>query len=744
MGVSRKVQIAVFIISLLAMLQAADLMNGQPGDSATIYGDNVPDQIEVGRPVRIRLRIVNTGTTTWHRESNLYRVGAGSTNQWVGCSHDNEFAWSNFQYGGYSNSMLDQRAYLGSTVTPNQAAYVEFDVTAHRTGDLWLVARMVHEGDSWFGSCYEKRIRVVGGSLASQFVSYNIPRSVQVNSKFSVSIRVKNVGSQRWVGEGSPRPVRLGACSLGVQGCSHNNQFIWPLDSSRGYSRGATDQRVYLPYDVEPGQEVTLTFTVRAPGSPGSYWFSARMVKDGEAWFGPSLDVRIEVTQPSTPPSYDATTEYGIQIDGKEERKVPASDVVQYLGARWIRFVYTDTAFQRSLRLSGVKRLVIINQESMAVQPPWRGSYQSWVEWIDNHYIPGLRDILSRHRDDIDAIEIWNEEDISITGGCSDCAPYVPPGAYRYMLQRAAGEAKRIAPDVRVVMGGLASGNMWYIEQVRPWEIAGLDFVGIHPYGKAVDGWRTDIFTTGDMRWFLEECRRVSRKEIWITEIGWGGGDRAIQAEYLRRVFSLALELRIPVVIWYSWIDLMCGGDTCNYGLYDSNYNLKPSGRAFHDFVQGLSPGGTGSAVVFHEKFESDSSLAKWYKVTSGVRRYTSSVAAHTGRRGAVVIAYHHTGIYTWVGAEGSKRYEVSVWVKRIYSFPIRVKLVVSQFSASGYIGGTSVEDSAVLSRSPWVQLKVNLATRPEAVRVKITLYVESDGVGRVVYFDDVVVEAGG
>jgi hypothetical protein len=55
--------------------------------------------------------------------------------------------------------------------------------------------------------------------------------------------------------------------------------------------------RVELPQSISPGQNVTFTYSVRAPSSPGTYNFRWRMVQELIEWFGdftPNVSVLVQ------------------------------------------------------------------------------------------------------------------------------------------------------------------------------------------------------------------------------------------------------------------------------------------------------------------------------------------------------------------------------------------------------------------------------------------------------------------
>ena len=74
---------------------------------------------------------------------------------------------------------------------------------------------------------------------------------------------MRNTGSMTW---------EPGTVYLGTQSPSDN--VIW----------GAN--RVWIPRPIKPGEIAEITFTVRAPLSPGYYVMQGRMIAEGITWFG--------------------------------------------------------------------------------------------------------------------------------------------------------------------------------------------------------------------------------------------------------------------------------------------------------------------------------------------------------------------------------------------------------------------------------------------------------------------------
>jgi len=116
-----------------------------------------------------------------------------------------------------------------------------------------------------------------------------------------------------------------------------------------------------------------------------------------------------------------------------------------------------------------------------------------------------------------------------------------------------------------------------------------FDAVAVHPYAT----------TPRDALNAVKEARRIMnqfkdrRTPIWITEIGWATGGNPTpltvspqrQASYLTQAYGMLAankgRLRIAGVIWYSWRDVPGGIWFFHTGLFTSDFDAKPSWRAF-------------------------------------------------------------------------------------------------------------------------------------------------------------------
>ena len=82
--------------------QAANNAEIQAGASS------VPGSLAPGATAQVRIRVRNSGTTTW-RAGTLHRLGAGSANQ---------VSWGSFSCGGYNNGLTNARVFLCNDVPP--------------------------------------------------------------------------------------------------------------------------------------------------------------------------------------------------------------------------------------------------------------------------------------------------------------------------------------------------------------------------------------------------------------------------------------------------------------------------------------------------------------------------------------------------------------------------------------------------------------------------------------------------
>ncbi|HEX9075368.1 MAG TPA: hypothetical protein VF932_06290 [Anaerolineae bacterium] len=260
---------------------------------------------------------------------------------------------------------------------------------------------------------------------------------------------------------------------------------------------------------------------------------------------------------------------------------LPSPADLHSLGPHWIRYLPTSP-FQdpetgqnteldlvvESCRELGIQVLVLVNNETLAENPPSAGSAQ-WGD-IDSGYISRMADlaqkIASFYRGRLGAIELLNEPD---SNGVS-------PEDYAALLRACYRKIKAVS-RVPVISAGICCGkNHPYLRGVIQNASGAFDGVGWHPYGLKVEGYPAGAWGYGDLRDSIVRARAIAGKPLWLTELGaaldynWptGSPPEEAVAEYLRCAFALLRELGPDTVahaFWFTWKDLKGG-----WGLVDS------------------------------------------------------------------------------------------------------------------------------------------------------------------------------
>jgi hypothetical protein len=235
-------------------------------NDAQFISQDVPTTLVAGQARTVSITLKNTGTTTW-TQGGGYKLGTWNPQDntlWTGVT----------------------RIYLSAadSVAPGQQKTFTFNITAPGTpGTYHFQWRMVHEGVEWFGA-YSTNVAIQVTSSPvddAQFVSQSVPTTLNPGETRPVSVTLRNSGSSTWTQASNHK--------LGAQ--NPQDSTVWG------------DGRVMLSAaeSVAPGQQKTFTFNITAPGTPGTYHFQWRMLREYVAWFGQyTPDVAITVSQAVT------------------------------------------------------------------------------------------------------------------------------------------------------------------------------------------------------------------------------------------------------------------------------------------------------------------------------------------------------------------------------------------------------------------------------------------------------------
>jgi hypothetical protein len=218
-------------------------------NGAVFVTESVPMSVVAGQDFTALVKMRNVGSTAWSSEAN-YKLGSQGP-------QDNYFWGVN-------------RGLLSGNVSPNSEVTFNLTLTAPATpGSYNFAWRMVQDGVEWFGDVTQGVTITVTSPPnptpnVSAFVSQSVPGSMIAGKIYTVSVTMKNTGTTTWTAADAYR--------LGSQ--TPQDNFVWGLN------------RALLPKQVLPGEEITFTFDVTAPLTPGMYTFRWRTVRDGVEWFG--------------------------------------------------------------------------------------------------------------------------------------------------------------------------------------------------------------------------------------------------------------------------------------------------------------------------------------------------------------------------------------------------------------------------------------------------------------------------
>lgn len=125
--------------------------------------------------------------------------------------------------------------------------------------------RLFRTGTGFFGTPTPNvPVLVQARGNAAAFISQTVPAVMTTGQRYSVSVTMRNAGTNTWTIEKKHR--------LSSQSPTDNN--TWGLS------------RVYLSNFVLPGNNVTFAFTVTAPAQPGQYDFQWQMIQEALEIFG--------------------------------------------------------------------------------------------------------------------------------------------------------------------------------------------------------------------------------------------------------------------------------------------------------------------------------------------------------------------------------------------------------------------------------------------------------------------------
>jgi hypothetical protein len=286
----------------------------------------------------------------------------------------------------------------------------------------------------------------------------------------------------------------------------------------------------------------------------------------------------------------------GMNIDPQNPTADPAASTLTDLGVSRLRFTFRADADLQSAftsydpviaayRSAGLGVLLIIDGETLAPPdlPVNIAGTDAWINYI-GAFADRAQKIAAHYDGQIDAFEIWNEEDLD------DSLPgrHIDPGPYAQILDETYDRIHQVT-GTQVLVGGLASGDTGYLDGMGSFR---ADGIATHPYLH----WPGDGVPSG---WFslADHIRAYSAywKPLWFTE--WGTNDQSLQADLIKAFFSHPeITSNVAAAYFFGWSDTQDPG----YGITTDGTNYKePLRQAFGDAgMRSTPPGPDGSHGV--------------------------------------------------------------------------------------------------------------------------------------------------
>jgi hypothetical protein len=198
-----------------------------------------------GQTYSVVVNVTNTGQTTW-TAAGSYQLVSLQGNTW-----------------GKPSVALGS----SDSIAPGSTKKFSFSVYAPTTPGTYPMQWRMAKTATQFGSgSTGVTVAVASRQHAARYVSQSVPASVKAGSTFTVSVKMKNVGTLAW--------TQAGGFSL----CATDPDFstTWTTTS---VPMAASDS-------IGQGAEKTFTFTCNSPTTPGNYTIRWRMYRQASAFTG--------------------------------------------------------------------------------------------------------------------------------------------------------------------------------------------------------------------------------------------------------------------------------------------------------------------------------------------------------------------------------------------------------------------------------------------------------------------------
>ncbi len=246
----------------------------------------------------------------------------------------------------------------------------------------------------------------------------------------------------------------------------------------------------------------------------------------------------------------------------------------------------------------GVQLLPILTGYNRVTGAQAYEDLDGWSEFV--------RQFVTRYKDRISAVEIWNEPDHpSFWSGTA--------AQYAALLQRSYATVKAVDPSIKVVLGGLTSNSSSYLSSLYSNGIKNYcDVIAFHPYvwpHSPSEEWKTypnsiseALGINGTTHSYTRRITAIKSvmssngdgsKPLWITEMGWpsGGSSSAVseaqQASYLTNAVAIAFANGVEKFFAYELKapETNSSDPESYFGILHSDYSVKPAYLAYRDAI---------------------------------------------------------------------------------------------------------------------------------------------------------------
>jgi beta-xylosidase len=149
----------------------------------------------------------------------------------------------------------------------------------------------------------------------------------------------------------------------------------------------------------------------------------------------------------------------------------------------------------------------------------------------------------------IEAVVLWNEPN-----NLSHWNFKLDPGweLFADMVKLASGSIRAANPDLKIVLGGVSSGDPDFLRlMVSAGVMESVDVVGVHGFPLDWNHWPINDWPSR-----IDEAAAVTGKPVWVLEVGVSSfGAEEVQAFGFQRTIELLRE-KTERIHWYSLFDL--------------------------------------------------------------------------------------------------------------------------------------------------------------------------------------------